>query len=66
LHNGVSYCGTPLLRKLDRDPTTDGCGCPTRDKARSPNEHCPLNARHQPASMIGAACTCKWCNAMGV
>jgi hypothetical protein len=52
---GVSYCGTPFLHKVDRDPEMDGCGCPTRDKAMSPEEHCPLTAGN------GLGCQCKWC-----
>jgi hypothetical protein len=58
---GVSYCGTPLLQKVDRDPSADGCGCPTRDKAKSPLEHCPLTEQNRPASTIGEICNCKWC-----
>ncbi|HEX3358450.1 MAG TPA: hypothetical protein VHS31_15865 [Tepidisphaeraceae bacterium] len=61
---GVSYCGKPLLRQVDRDPTLDGCGCPTLQKAKSPTEHCPLDLRHQPARIIAGRCTCKWCNAV--
>ena len=61
---GVSYCGTPFLNRLgadvERDPA-DGCGCPTREKARDPSEHCPLDGRHRPAARAGAACNCKWC-----
>jgi len=57
----VSYCGQPMHRKMLRDPATDGCGCPTREKAKSPEEHCPLTVRHVPAETIGAACDCKWC-----
>ena len=70
---GVSWCGTPFLRRLgvgksaetsdaERDPT-EGCGCPTREKARSPAEHCPLDRRHRPAVRAGGACNCKWCDA---
>jgi hypothetical protein len=62
----VSYCGQPYYRKLDREEAEDGCGCPTRDKARDPDEHCPLTARHQassaPAERAGP-CDCKWCAA---
>ncbi|HSV13385.1 MAG TPA: hypothetical protein VLI90_03955 [Tepidisphaeraceae bacterium] len=61
VRGGVSYCGTPFLQKIDREPAVDGCGCPTRDKAKSPGEHCPLDARQRPAMAIGSACTCKWC-----
>jgi hypothetical protein len=58
---GVSYCGTPFLRMPLRDPAVDGCGCPTREKARDPGEHCPLDARHEQAQTADGACTCKWC-----
>jgi hypothetical protein len=61
LHRGVSYCGRPLLRQIDREPAIDGCGCPTHDKAKSPDEHCPLDADNQPARSIENACSCKWC-----
>jgi hypothetical protein len=61
ISRGVSYCGTPFLNQIDRDPTTDGCGCPTRDKAKSPEEHCPLNTRHLAATKSRAGCNCKWC-----
>ena len=62
---GVSYCGTPFLRKVDRDPALDGCGCPTVSKAKDPAEHCPVTARHQAASMVDDACDCKWCALAG-
>ncbi len=62
VHSGIAYCGTPFLRKIDRDPVTDGCGCPIKDKARSPDEHCPIDARYQPPTS-GPHCNCKWCNA---
>ncbi len=58
---GVSYCGTPFLRMPLRDPVIDGCGCPTREKARDPQEHCPINVRHEAATHVDGACTCKWC-----
>jgi hypothetical protein len=61
VRGGVSYCGTPFLHQIDRDPTIDGCGCPTRDKARAPGEHCPINDRHLAASREGGRCSCKWC-----
>ena len=61
VRGGVSHCGTPFLRQVVRDPTVDGCGCPTRDKARSPTEHCPITDRHQPPSTVDGRCTCKWC-----
>jgi hypothetical protein len=57
---GISYCGRPFLQQIDRDPVIDGCGCPTIAKAKDPSEHCPVNARHQPASR-GSGCNCKWC-----
>ena len=63
LQGGVSYCGKPLLRQIERDPVTDGCGCPTREKARSPQEHCPIDLQNHPARTIGTRCTCKWCAA---
>ena len=59
VQRGVSYCGKPLLQDIDRDPATDGCGCPTHDKAKSPEEHCPLDARNQPAQSGAAGCNCK-------
>jgi hypothetical protein len=57
----VSYCGQPFHRKPVRDDAQDGCGCPTRDKARSPDEHCPLTARNQAAPSGVYPCECKWC-----
>ena len=61
IHRGESYCGRPFLRQLDRDPAEEGCGCPTRAKAKSPGEHCPLDPAHRPATRDGSRCTCKWC-----
>src|SRR5687767_783982 len=58
---GVSYCGKPFVAMPVRDPATDGCGCPTVAKAKDPSEHCPLDARHQPAIQVGGQCSCKWC-----
>jgi len=60
---GVSYCGTPLLRQIDRDPTIDGCGCPCHDKAKSAAEHCPIDGHHQAAVRHNGECSCKWCEA---
>jgi hypothetical protein len=60
---GVSYCGTPFLRMPLRDPVVDGCGCPTREKARDPKEHCPIDARYRAATHAGESCSCKWCAA---
>jgi hypothetical protein len=57
----VSYCGQPMQRKPLRDPSLDGCGCPTREKAKAPDEHCPLTPRHQPAASEDGVCDCKWC-----
>jgi hypothetical protein len=59
-HRGVSYCGRPFLQLVDRDPAVDGCGCPTREKAKSPCEHCPIDSRHLP-STGDENCRCKWC-----
>jgi hypothetical protein len=59
--SGISYCGKPFLRQIDRDPVSEGCGCPTADKAKSPAEHCPVDARHQLAVQVGDYCSCKWC-----
>jgi hypothetical protein len=65
VRDGVSYCGQPFLRQIDRDPAADGCGCPTREKARSPSEHCPLDAAHRPAVRRAGRCNCKWCGIEG-
>src|SRR4051812_36594636 len=62
LHRGVSYCGRPFLQEIDRDPVTDGCGCPTREKAKSPREHCPIDLHNSPARDISGRCNCKWCS----
>ena len=59
---GVSYCGTPFAQLIDRDPVTQGCGCPTRAKAKDPKEHCPITLRHRAATRDGAKCDCKWCS----
>ncbi len=61
LRRGVSYCGTPFLQLIDRDPAVDGCGCPTRDKAKSADEHCPVDRHFRPAVMAGEKCSCRWC-----
>jgi hypothetical protein len=63
IHGGVSYCGRPLLRQIDRDVAVNGCGCPTRAKAKAPDEHCPLDPCNRAAGRTGGACTCKWCHA---
>jgi hypothetical protein len=62
VRNGTSYCGTPFLQQVNRDPALDGCGCPTRDKARAPGEHCPLSTQNLVASIDGGHCDCKWCS----
>jgi hypothetical protein len=59
---GVSYCGQPFLKQIDRDEAVDGCGCPCRDKAKSRSEHCPIDHRQQPAQKSAGGCSCKWCN----
>jgi len=62
VRQGKSYCGRPFLSRIERDPSVDGCGCPTHDKAKDPSEHCPLTPGNRPASHAGAAgCDCKWC-----
>lgn len=61
VYRGVSYCGKPFLHKIDRDEAIDGCGCPCQAKARSPQEHCPLDRRNRPATTGIDGCTCKWC-----
>ena len=59
---GKLYCGKPLLRQLDRDEPTQGCGCPVRLKAQDPAEHCPRTARYAASSKGDAsACDCVWC-----
>jgi len=62
---GVSYCGNPRFQQIDRDPAIDGCGCPCRDKAKSPHEHCPVDSRYQAAEKHAAGCSCKWCERQG-
>ena len=61
IHNGISYCGKPFLNQINRDPATDGCGCPCHPKAKSPDEHCPLDIHHLPARGDNLGCNCKWC-----
>lgn len=61
---GVSYCGNPLLEQIEREPAVDGCGCPCRDKAKSPGEHCPIDLRHQAARKTASGCSCKWCRTL--
>jgi hypothetical protein len=57
----VSYCGQPLHRKPERDEAQEGCGCPTREKAKDPGEHCPITVRHRAARQHALGCDCKWC-----
>jgi hypothetical protein len=59
LRRGITYCGDPLLEKIDRHPQ-EGCGCPTLAKAKSPSEHCPLTLHYTPADTH--ICNCKWCS----
>ncbi len=61
IHQGISYCGSPLLHQVVRDPHTDGCGCPTHAKARDPHEHCPLTLRYGVPRTTDAGCDCRWC-----
>ncbi len=61
IRGNVSYCGTPFLQLVNRDPTLDGCGCPTRDKAKAPGEHCPISPRYEAAAKADGRCDCKWC-----
>lgn len=62
VQRGVSYCGKPFLDQIARDPLLDGCGCPTRAKAKDPTEHCPLTVRHAASRHTQHGCNCKWCN----
>jgi hypothetical protein len=61
VYRNISYCGNPYIHEIDRDESTQGCGCPCRDKAKSPNEHCPIDRSHRPAARLDGACNCKWC-----
>src|SRR5437868_137557 len=61
IRGGVSFCGQPYLSQVDRDPATEGCGCPTLDKAKDPGEHCPLTFANVAASTGLGRCDCKWC-----
>lgn len=58
---GTSYCGKPFLRQIERDQATDGCGCPTRKKAKDPAEHCPITRLGVLATRRETGCNCKWC-----
>ena len=61
VYGGVSYCGSPLLRKVQRDPVMEGCGCPIADKAADPSEHCPITITFDRPHRAGEACDCRWC-----
>lgn len=63
IEKGITYCGRPFLRQIERIAAEEGCGCPTHEKAKSPDEHCPLDWRNHPARQLPEGCTCKWCNA---
>ncbi len=63
IHRGVSYCGTPFMRRILRDEAVEGCGCPCNQKAKDPAEHCPIDARQQPAQRTTTSCNCRWCTA---
>jgi len=65
VHRGISYCGRPFTHQIARESSVDGCGCPTKDKAKSADEHCPLALNHRPATKMGGHCNCKWCIAAG-
>jgi len=62
VYRKVSYCGRPFMHKIQREPAIDGCGCPCRDKAADPSEHCPLDRTNRPAVNNAGRCTCKWCS----
>jgi hypothetical protein len=64
IHRGVSYCGRPFLQQTDRDPAAEGCGCPTHAKAKSPDEHCPIDRLNRGVTQTPADCTCKWCQVL--
>jgi len=61
VEKNISYCGKPFLKKIDRDESLEGCGCPVRAKAKDPSEHCPITPRHLPSQQSASGCTCKWC-----
>jgi len=58
---GISYCGRPLVNLPFRDEAVDGCGCPCREKAKRPGEHCPIDAHALAAHRDQSGCSCKWC-----
>jgi hypothetical protein len=61
---GKLYCGKPLLRQLERDEATEGCGCPIALKAADPAEHCPRTDRFAASTKADATtCDCLWCAA---
>jgi hypothetical protein len=58
-HRGTDYCGRPMWQRGVRDPLAQpGCGCPIRNKAEDPDEHCPLTS-----TSTNHACACRWCTA---
>ena len=61
IRHGISYCGMPFLEDVVREEHIDGCGCPTREKAKSPKEHCPITLSNDAARSTRAGCDCKWC-----
>ena len=61
VQRGTSYCGRPFLQNVNRDPVTDGCGCPTHAKAKDPAEHCPIDSRYRAAVQSKGECNCRWC-----
>ncbi|CAN5536909.1 hypothetical protein BH09PLA1_BH09PLA1_07880 [soil metagenome] len=63
IRRGVSYCGKPLLEQPVRDLASDGCGCPTVAKAKTPGEHCPLDSANVLVQTTASSCRCKWCAA---
>jgi hypothetical protein len=58
---GKSYCGKPLLQNIDREEHAEGCGCPTRAKARDPQAHCPRTRNYEPPTTTKQSCDCVWC-----
>lgn len=60
-----TFCGRPLLRQIQRDEATEGCGCPIMLKAKDPTEHCPRDRVYMPATQTDAdTCTCTWCTGL--
>jgi len=61
---GKSYCGKPLLKQVEREEHLDGCGCPTRAKARDTQGHCPRTAGYAEPTTTKASCDCVWCSTL--